>query len=166
MPVHDGEIENNVYAFAVISVYHLLYDIFLVRTVCNGEISVFAGPHAKAIVVFGGKNQVTGTHFLCLACPFAGIEGCRVKLIAEVVILFIGHEVPRAYLFGGIVIILSFPESSGNGIQSPMYELSQSVLAPTLHFRVCAFTDAVGTVFQRDGGALSLCVDVGGKADT
>ena len=115
-PVQHGEIEMYVDADCIISLYQFSQDIFLVRGISYRILCIFAGPQAKAFMVFGGYLYIFYSHFFGHFSPFLGIKLLGIPLFHKFQPVRSRNFGPRFQPFGSAVVCFIVPFTAGNGI--------------------------------------------------
>ena len=152
------QVKSHVHIIVCTRSRYLLKNISFIPCCLCIIICIFTRPDTETIMMLRCKYHIIRPHLPGLFGPCLCIERSGVKLFVQAIIGIFRHFFPRAYPFGSSGIAFTFPKATGNGIYSPMDELSQSMLTPTFHICIGTVTYSMSSMLQGNGCPSCLCL--------
>ena len=132
VPVRDGIIETEFQAGLARCIGQFLHRIAMEGSRFDDvKVGEFGAVHAKAVMVFGGDDDVFHAGAFGDADPFAGIEVGGIELGGEFFVFGRRYFGLQLDPFG--VVFLAFPFAGGDGVDAPMNEHAEPGLVEPGH---------------------------------
>ena len=137
MPVLSlGIVEPKFESLFLAGVSEFLHDVAAKRSLVDNVVFVVPGTkHGKAVVMFGGDDDVFHAGSFSSPDKLFSVEFDRVELLGVLFVLGDRNFAAAHHPLGAVGELLAFVESAGRGVDSPVHKHAEPCLFPPSHSR-------------------------------